>query len=806
MVDEPRDRLLVRLGGSAPIGLAAFDAKLRYTAINDWLAQLNGASVEQHIGRTLREMLPMLADQLEPIMRAIFDGGEPVYGIPVSGSNERTGETRSTEASFFGLDDRTGRRMALGCVVVDTTERERALARVALLQDAITTVTAASDAVSAAEALVTRALEAVDAQGTGIAFATDDGFLEFVAVAGPLGETMRDNFGRIPIAAAAPTCAAYSEGRSIWLPSPAEWRAEFPEGANLVEHGAYAAFLAPLEATVTGRRLGVLGVAWDHEPEFDADDLAIVTAFAQQAGQALERILLHDSERIVRDRFQLLAALGARLDEEIEVHDRIEAFLDVVVPGFATSARVQLVDESDPDAPPLVLAATRDRESEVRANGDLDRGELELVALPLVAQGGGFGSVTFGRASFSPGDHVLAIELSRRLANALENARLYARERKLAETLQLSLLPRRVPDVPGTRMWARYLPGTDLVVGGDFWDVIELPMQRLLLVVGDVAGRGQPAAIVMGRLRTVIRAVADTDVTPASLIAALNRFLVDHEEEMATCLCALLDQTTGTVQVANAGHPPLLLVGANGSTGFCGGATGVPLGVRPFTTYGEEQFAVAPGDTVVLFTDGLIERRGEPIDARLDMLAERARAAVDAGEGWCDAIVDAMIGARRDDDVALLGVRIDHLRLPELHLEVPAELAYLRTVRERARSWLTARGVSNEDLEAVLLAVGEAIGNVAMHAYGAGGGRLRLDATLDGDRLSVLVADDGTWRPPRDKEGRGLQIIERMSDTLTVDSDDFGTNIRFTRLLARAGPDRAGGASNDDEGRIRENR
>jgi PAS domain-containing protein len=85
MVDEPRDRLLVRLGGSAPIGLAAFDAKLRYTAINDWLAQLNGASVEQHIGRTLREMVPMLADQLEPVMRAIFDGGEPVYGIPVTG-------------------------------------------------------------------------------------------------------------------------------------------------------------------------------------------------------------------------------------------------------------------------------------------------------------------------------------------------------------------------------------------------------------------------------------------------------------------------------------------------------------------------------------------------------------------------------------------------------------------------------------------------------------------------------------------------------------------------------------------------
>ena len=93
----------------------------------------------------------------------------------------------------------------------------------------------------------------------------------------------------------------------------------------------------------------------------------------------------------------------------------------------------------------------------------------------------------------------------------------------------------------------------------------------------------------------------------------------------------------------------------------------------------------------------------------------------------------------------------------------------------------------------MLLAVGEAIGNVAVHAYGAGGGRLRLEATLDGDRLVVVVADDGTWRPPLDSEGRGLHIIEQMSDTLDVDTDDYGTTVRFTRLLARV--DGAGGAT-----------
>jgi serine phosphatase RsbU (regulator of sigma subunit)/anti-sigma regulatory factor (Ser/Thr protein kinase) len=772
MPDEPRDRLLSRLGGSKPIGLAAFDRDLRYFAINDWMAELNGRTVADHIGKTMRDVAPLVADELEPIMREIIDGGEPVYGIPVAGRDLTTGEWRSTEVSFFGLDDPKGRRMALGCVVVDMTPRERALSRVALLQDAITTVTAASDAVSAAEALVSRALEAVDAQGTGIAFATDDGFLEFVAVAGPLGEIMGAQYGRVPISAPAPACEAYREGRAIWLPTRAAWQAQYPLGANLVEQGAHATFIAPLEATITRRRLGILGVAFDHEPSFDADDIAIVTAFSQQAAQALERIVLHDSERILRERFQLLAALGSRLDEEIELNARIEAFLDVVVPAFATSTQVQLSETAGDDA----LHARRE--------GEATTIELEQIKLPLVAHGGIFGSVTFERSEFSAGDHVLSIELSRRLANALENARLYARERALAETLQLSLLPRRVPDVPAAQVWARYLPGTDLVVGGDFWDVIELPFQRLLLVVGDVAGRGEPAAIVMGRLRTVIRSVADADLTPASLISALNRFLVEHEDEMATCLCAILDQTTGEVRIANAGHPPLLHIDATGVAVYVGGATGLPLGVRPFTSYGEECFAIAPGETLVLFTDGLVERRGEPIDARLDLLAQRAQEAVAGGDGWCDRLVDAMIGARRDDDVALLGVRFDHWRKPELHVEVPAELPHLRTVRDRTRAWLVARNVGSDDVEALLLAVGEATGNAAVHAYGAAGGRLRLHAALDGEQIEIVVEDDGRWRPPLDDLGRGLQIIDQMSDSTVVDTGDKGTTVTFTRRLA----------------------
>ena len=188
----------------------------------------------------------------------------------------------------------------------------------------------------------------------------------------------------------------------------------------------------------------------------------------------------------MRERFQLLAALGATR-RELELRDRIEAFLDVVVPGFAVS-RASSSSTSRTPTNPLVLQASAMPRTVRRPTVRCATTAWTRRAA-LVAQGGVFGSVTFGRASFSPGDHVLAIELSRvsptRWRTHGSRARAQDRGDVAAEPA-----PAR-PRSAGARMGA-YLPGTDLVVGGDFWDVIELPMQRLLLVVGDVAGRASP--------------------------------------------------------------------------------------------------------------------------------------------------------------------------------------------------------------------------------------------------------------------------------------------------------------------------
>ena len=823
---------LGRLGDAAPVGLAAIAPDLRFLAVNERMATFSAVSAETHLGRSVHDVFPRLAPEIEPIIERVFDTGEAVSGVELLNRDPATGSTRWVEASFFPIIDK-GDLIAVGCSMLDTTERINALRRLLLLQDAVNAVVAAPEPLTALQEVAERALAALGAQGTAVGIASDDEkYLEVVAVAGPLGEVVRDKYPRIPLDAHAPAALAYHHRKVYWVPTREEWLSAYPDGAHLVADDARAALSAPLDVGRMGRCLGVLGMLWDHEPDLSSGDLALVATFAQQATEALERVTLLDAERHAREQFEFLAKLGDRVDAQIGLEERVRAFFDLIVPAFADVALVELradaeIDESsslyvrhlDPDKEPLVrrfrelrrTAITRPSLSRVITSGEaqllsspleadaenMDAETLDVATelqvgssalLPLIARGHVFGGVGIGRlhgrTPFTDADFALATELVRRLAVALENARLYERERRIAETLQHSLLPDHVPDVPGIRCWARYLPGTDLVVGGDFWDVIPLSAGRVLLVVGDVAGRGERAAITMGRLRTVLRASVRQERTPSTLAAALNRFLVEDEHEMATCVFGILDPADHTLRVASAGHLPILRIDENGAASLVAGATGLPLGVRAYASYDEEVVAVAPGDSLVLFTDGLVERRNTSIDDRLEQLADVSAAAVMSGSAdWCDRIVNEMIGARRSDDVALLGVRL--AAGPQtFSARVPAELARLRELRDRLRAWLAANRVDHDSVEALCLAVGEATANAAMHAYGPRGGDVRLHGAIDDDVVTVRVEDDGHWRQSPDDLGRGLRIIEQLSNDVRIDRHTDGTSIEIVRRIA----------------------
>ena len=241
---------------------------------------------------------------------------------------------------------------------------------------------------------------------------------------------------------------------------------------------------------------------------------------------------------------------------------------------------------------------------------------------------------------------------------AEENRRLYAQERTIAQTLQHALLPEGLPKIQGVETGARYEAGVEGVeVGGDWYDLIGLEDRRLLLVVGDVSGRGLRAAATMAQLRFAIHAYAAQNDPPAVILSKLSRLVnVNTSGQIATILCALVDVDRHHVTVTSAGHlPPLLM--SNGGGTFIHGEVGVPIGVRSGVRYTSTGVDAPPAATLLAFTDGLVERRGETIDTGLERLE---RAAV-GQEGDLDELLDRLITDLRsdggDDDTAIAGLR-----------------------------------------------------------------------------------------------------------------------------------------------------
>jgi anti-sigma regulatory factor (Ser/Thr protein kinase) len=363
----------------------------------------------------------------------------------------------------------------------------------------------------------------------------------------------------------------------------------------------------------------------------------------------------------------------------------------------------------------------------------------------------------------------------------------YEQEHRIAETLQRSLLPERLPQVEGLELAARYLPaGHETAIGGDWYDVLERADGRVALVVGDVVGQGLRAAATMGQLRNACRAYGLVEASPAEVVARLNRLVTSGvEEAMATVLYLVLDRETGEAVFTSAGHPPPLLVAPEGARYLEGGRS-VPVGAADPAVFREGTAVLPPGSSLLLYTDGLVERRDVPLEQRLEALARVAAPPEDDLERLCDRILSGVLGdSFPADDVALLAVRPEPVPADRFDLSLPAEPGSLVVLRRRFGRFLHAAGASPAEAYEVTLTVCEAAGNAIEHAYGPRDSTFDVEAAFEDGELVATVRDNGSWRERRSEHrGRGLAIIKGLMDDVKVATEHGGTVVRMRRRLA----------------------
>jgi len=386
---------------------------------------------------------------------------------------------------------------------------------------------------------------------------------------------------------------------------------------------------------------------------------------------------------------------------------------------------------------------------------------------------------------FTQAERTAAVSLAGQCAQALDRARLYRAEHTIAETLQRSLLPGQLPEFDRLALAARYLPGAlEGAAGGDWYDVLALDEQRLAIVVGDVVGKGAVAAAVMGQLRTALAAYLLEGHGPAAALERLDRLAARIPGALAsTAAVMILDLGSGQLCWTRAGHPPPLLIEPDALCYLTEGAGG-PLGVPRRPPYPEATTQITPGTCLLLYTDGLIERRGQILDEGLDHLTATATA---LGSEPPSILLEGLLAhalpeAGPADDIALIAVR--YLPAP-LHQRLPADLAQLLGLRRAVRAWTRAGALPTALSEDLQITLGEAAANAAEHAYASASepGEFTYRLTRRGDgAIEVEMRDFGRWRPePPDNHhrGRGLAMIRAIATDVVIDPSPAGTQVRF---------------------------
>jgi len=617
-----------------------------------------------------------------------------------------------------------------------------------------------------------------------------------------------------------PFARAISSAEAVWALS----RSEMSAFGGLVEERSSAWVSIPL-VTSRGAR-GALHLSFRTPPTISAAQRDWLVTMVGQCGQALERASLYEGERRTRLRAERLQGMTTLLSNAVSTGDVATVVCDEVA-GAVEAGAVAVASVVDDDVVSILATsgggehlrsllsqggdgpcalAIGERRSLLFASGAelgaaFPESLLEpsaqgpVLVVPLVSARRANGVLVAAwdvERPVADDERALVEALAGQAAQALDRAARFESEQTIAETLQRSVLPRSLPRIDGIELAARYLPGSaELDVGGDWFDALHLPDGKVGLIVGDVVGKGVQAAATMAQLRNATRAYSVERLRPASVLLRLNR-LADEvlETSFATLAYLLLDPETRVCKLSSAGHPPPLVAMPDGRVELVDGVRGLPLGTGVRTRYRQETFELPAGSVVLLYTDGLVERRGKSIDDGLDALVHAVSAAPKDPDRLLEHILEHVVGSdERGDDIALLAVRVLPVAPRPLELTLDSRLESMDILRDAMRTWLEGVEFPRSDREDVVLATWEACANAIEHAVDPREHTVAVGAFVEDGGVRVRVSDSGRWAPPRERGGRGLglRLIASLATSLDVVESDTGTTVTFVKTVDRPG-------------------
>ena len=843
------------------------------TTWNPGAERLYGYPAEEVVGRPISILIPPHRAGEERSILELIMAGRRVDHYETE-RMRKDGRLLTVSLTISPVNDSDGAIVGASVVARDITLRKRAQERAERLGAVGFSL---ADALSPSEVIdvaLGEVLPALDADAATVALVSADGrVLELAGSAGYSEEGLR-GWERFPVEADLPLSEAVRTREPVWTTTAEELARRYPALAGA---DVQFASLASVPLMAEGRAMGGIALSFSRERSFTPEDRSFIVSVAQQTAGALERGRLYDREQraraeaeLARERLEFLSGASEVLAESLDLDEILQRVSNMAVPRIADWCAVDLRDEDgklqqvavahvepekvelarelrrryppDPDAETGVPAVMRTGRPEVYAEvtdemvaaAARDEGHLRLLrelqlgsamAVPLTARGRTFGAISLvtsrARDGYDEDDLAFAEDLARRAALAVDNSMLYREEHRAAITLQRSLLPAVLPRMGWVELAARYLPaGRGIEVGGDWYDAVDLD-DKLVVAVGDVAGRGLNAASVMGQLRNGLRAYAFDGRSPTEAVERLNKLATASDgADMTTLLYLVVDRGTGQLEYVRAGHPPALLRVPDGTVARLDEVGSPPVGVFPGARYSSSSRTLAPESLVLLYTDGLVERRDSPIEGQIRRLEDALGEAPPELEACCDFLLESLgVDDSANDDTALLAFRVqserpvaggamppEHAELPgsftppappePFRLEMPAELGILRKVRQELARWLAGAGLGHRETHAVVTACNEACANAAEHAYPRGSlGPLRVEAVLQPDGIEVSVRDFGSWREPmptrgRESErGRGYTLMNGLMDRVHVSRSPAGTEVTITCRLASGSMD-----------------